>query len=193
MQSEVMFTGIGGQGIQLASKTLALAATMEGRQAMLLGSYGGAMRGGQTDASVVVADSNLRSLPILPSAWSAVVMHPDFWPNTSAKIRNGGVIVANADLVTDDLGRDDCQTYLIAATGTAEELGASMSASMVLLSAYATITGMVGTDSLVAAMKQLVPPYRVEHLTSNEAALRAGSEIAPKLAAPMWESKATVS
>jgi len=188
-----MFTGIGGQGIQLASKTLALAAMMEGRQTMLLGSYGGAMRGGQTDASVVVADKNLRSLPILPSAWSAVVMHPDFWPNTSEKIRRGGVIMANADLVTEGLGRDDCQTFLFPATATADGLGALMSASMVLLSAYATVTGMVGTDSLIASMKELVPPYRIEHVASNEAALRAGSEITERLAAPIWEREVAVS
>ncbi len=160
---------------------------------MLLGSYGGAMRGGQTDASVVVADLNLRSLPILPSAWSAVVMHPDFWPHTSEKIRDRGVIVANADLVTEGLGRDDCQTFLVPATAAAQELGSPMSASMVLLSAYATITGMVGTDALIAAMKRLVPPYRVEHVASNEQALLAGSEIAPKLAAPMWHTEVAAS
>ena len=188
-----MFTGIGGQGIQLASKTLALAAMMEGRQTMLLGSYGGAMRGGRTDASVVVADKNLRSLPILPSAWSAVVMHPDFWSPTREKIRQGGIVVANADLVTEDLGRDDCQIYRFPATTTADGLGALMSASMVLLSAYATITGMVGTDSLIASMKELVPPYRVEHVTSNEAALRAGSEITERLAAPIWAREAAAS
>lgn len=193
MQVEVMFTGIGGQGIQLASKTLALAVSMEGRQAMLLGSYGGAMRGGQTDASVVVADRDLRSLPILPSAWSAIVMHPDFWAHTRERIRPGGVIVANGDLVTGDLERDDCRTFLIPATATAGMIGATMSASMVLLSAYATITGIVGTDALVAAMKQLVPPYRGEHVAKNEEALRAGSEVEPRLTARIWTTEVTVS
>ncbi len=87
MQVEVMFTGVGGQGIQLASKTLALGAVIDGRQAMMCGHYAGAMRGGQTDASVVVADEGLRALPILPSAWSALVMSQEYWEPTRVRIR----------------------------------------------------------------------------------------------------------
>jgi 2-oxoglutarate ferredoxin oxidoreductase subunit gamma len=186
MQAEVMFTGIGGQGIQLASKTLALAAVKEGRQAMLLGHYAGTMRGGQTDASVVVADRNLRSLPILPSAWSALVMHMDYWYDTRDRIRSGGVIVGNADLLTDDLQRPDCRTFRIPASSIATALEAPLSAAMVLLAAYAALTGMVGVESLVAAMKELVPPYRAQHVEANDKALRAGDAAAPALAAPVW-------
>jgi Pyruvate/2-oxoacid:ferredoxin oxidoreductase gamma subunit len=193
MQAEVMFTGIGGQGVQLASKTLALAAVKERRQAMLLGHYAGTMRGGQTDASVVVADGDLRSLPILPSAWSALVMHMDFWYDTRDRIRPGGIIVGNSDLLTDDLQRPDCQTFGIPATFIATGLDAPLSASMVLLAAYSSITGMVGVESLVAAMKELVPPYRVQHLNLNEKALRAGAASAPALAAPVWSESRVAS
>ena len=56
MERELMLTGIGGQGVQLAAQVLARAATLEGREVMLFGSYGGMMRGGNTDATLVVAD-----------------------------------------------------------------------------------------------------------------------------------------
>src|ERR1700684_3510494 len=56
------------------AKTLALAATRGGLQAMLT-SVGGEMRGGPSQASVVVDDEGLRALPILPSTKSVVVMH----------------------------------------------------------------------------------------------------------------------
>ncbi len=71
-----MVTGIGGQGIQLLAKTLALAATHEGHHAMLSADYGGEMRGGPSKASVVVGAEPLRSLPVLASAWSAIIAHP---------------------------------------------------------------------------------------------------------------------
>ncbi len=37
-------------------------------------------------------------------------------------------------------------------------------------------------------MRQLVPPYRTQHLAANEAALRAGAaaDAAKPLAAPAW-------
>src|SRR4051812_30733915 len=50
VEREVIATGIGGQGIQLAAEVLARAATAEGREVLMFGSYGGMMRGGNTDA-----------------------------------------------------------------------------------------------------------------------------------------------
>lgn len=186
MQRELMLTGIGGQGIQLSAKTLALAAVAEGKQAMLLGSYAGAMRGGQTDASVVVADARLRALPKLPSAWSAIVMHPDYWPSTRERIRPGGVVVTNSTVVH-EIGRDDLAAFELPVGELAAQMGASMGASYIALGAYATLTGIVSVDSLVEAMRQSVPSYRTQHLVANEAALRKGAELVKPLAAPAWD------
>ena len=40
MERELMVTGIGGQGVQLATQVLARAAMAEGREVLLFGSYG---------------------------------------------------------------------------------------------------------------------------------------------------------
>jgi 2-oxoglutarate ferredoxin oxidoreductase subunit gamma len=189
VQLEVVLTGIGGQGVQLCAKTLAMAATAEGRQALLSAHYGGEMRGGQTEASVVVADRDLRSVPILPSTWSAFVMHPKYWPGVEDRLRPGGVVVSNSSVVG-ELKSEGQRVFSVPAGDLAVELGASMSAGFVLLGAYNAITGMVGLDSLVAAMRQLVPPYRTQHLVANEAALRAGDAAVSALAAPAWPSGA---
>src|SRR6516162_7534107 len=136
MQVEVMFTGVGGQGIQLASKTLALGAVIDGRQAMMCGHYAGAMRGGQTDASVVVADERLRALPILPSSWSALVMSLEYWEPTRVRIRPGGVVVANGDMVPEDFPHDGLTAFLFPVQQLAAEAGAPLGGSLVLLGAY---------------------------------------------------------
>jgi len=185
-----MFTGVGGQGIQLASKTLALGAVIDGRQAMMCGHYAGAMRGGQTDASVVVADQGLRALPILPSAWSALVMSEEYWEPTRARIRPGGVVAVNGDLVPEAFAHDGLTVYRYPAQQLAAEAGAPLGGSLVLLGAYCTLTGLCSTDALVRAMQRLVPPYRTQHLIGNEAALRAGAAAAEPLAAPAWSAPA---
>ncbi|HWE57626.1 MAG TPA: 2-oxoacid:acceptor oxidoreductase family protein [Acidimicrobiales bacterium] len=174
MQREVVLTGIGGQGVQLAAKTLAMAATAEGRQVMMSSHYGGEMRGGQTEASVVVSDGRLRPVPILESAWSAYVMHPRYWPGVLDRLRPGGVAVVNTS-VTGPLEADGIEVIGVPAGEIANQVGAQMAAGFVLLGAYAAATGMAGLESLVAAMKELVPPYRTQHLAVNEAALRAGA------------------
>ena len=59
----LLLTGIGGQGIQLAAQVLARAALTEGREVQLFGSYGGMMRGGNTEATLVVADGPVEAPP----------------------------------------------------------------------------------------------------------------------------------
>jgi 2-oxoglutarate ferredoxin oxidoreductase subunit gamma len=185
LQHEVLLTGIGGQGVQLAAKTLAMAATAEGHQVLMSSHYGGEMRGGQTEASIVVADEGLRTVPILESVWSAFVMHSRYWPGVAARLRPGGVANSN---VAGDLPDGDFRLFPVPAGDIAAEVGAAMSAGFVLLGAYSTITGLVGIEALVAAMKDLVPPDRTQHLVVNEAALRAGasSPAAPLLGAGAW-------
>jgi 2-oxoglutarate ferredoxin oxidoreductase subunit gamma len=175
LQKEVVLTGIGGQGVQLAAKTLAMAATAEGRQVMMSSHYGGEMRGGQTEASVVVSDGALRPVPILESSWSAFVMHPRYWPGVESRLRPGGVAVFNRNVADELETAKRLELVGVDAGDIAGELGAPMAAGFVLLGAYAEFTGMAGVDSLVAAMKELVPPYRTQHIANNEAALRAGA------------------
>lgn len=175
MQREVVLTGIGGQGVQLAAKTLAMAATAEGRQVMMSSHYGGEMRGGQTEASVIVSDTRLRCVPILESTWSAYVMHQRYWPGVLERLRPGGIAVVNTS-VTGELDAPDVEVVGVPAGELASRLGSAMVAGFVLLGAYAVATGMAGVESLVEAMKELVPPYRAQHVAMNEAALRAGAE-----------------
>ncbi len=80
MERELLITGIGGQGVQLAAQVLARGATLEGREVMYLGLYGGMMRGGNTDSTVVVADAPILAPPVVSHAWSAIAMHDDYWP-----------------------------------------------------------------------------------------------------------------
>ena len=88
VERELLLTGIGGQGIQLAAQVLARAALAEGREVQLFGSYGGMMRGGNTEATLVVADGPVEAPPTVGRAWSAIVMHHDYSEPTLAAARD---------------------------------------------------------------------------------------------------------
>ena len=64
-ERELLLTGIGGQGVQLAAQVIARRATLEGRDVMFFGVYGGMMRGGNTDSTVVVADGPITAPPVV--------------------------------------------------------------------------------------------------------------------------------
>jgi Pyruvate/2-oxoacid:ferredoxin oxidoreductase gamma subunit len=186
MEREVILTGIGGQGVQLAAQVLARAAVLEGRQVMLLGTYGGSMRGGNTDSTLVVADAPIAAPPIVSRAWSALAMHHRFWAPVRAKLRPGAVVVVNASLFEGELDRRTQRVFEIPATELAAELGSPLAAAMVLVGAFASLTSLVGLEALVAGMRESLPPYRRQHVESNEKALRAGFGLAKPAAAPAW-------
>ena len=178
MEREVMLTGIGGQGVQLAAQVLARAATHDGRQVMLFGVYSGMMRGGNSDSTVVVGDGPLHAPPLISRTWSAIVLHHKYWTTVRDHLRPGSVVVVNTPVFEDTIDRDTWQVYDVAATATAIDLGTPMTASMVATGAYVGITGMVSLDSAIAGMRDAVPPYRQQHVATNEVALRAGYDLA---------------
>jgi Pyruvate/2-oxoacid:ferredoxin oxidoreductase gamma subunit len=186
-ERELLLTGIGGQGVQLAAQIIARGAALEGRDVMLFGVYGGVMRGGNSDATVVVADGPVQAPPIVSHAWSAIVLHPRYWEPVRARLVPGAVVVVNSSLFEDEAPVDGLAVYDVAATQVAsEELGNPMAVSMVATGAYVALTGLIGLDSAVTAMEESLPAYRRQHAEANAAALHVGAGLVEPLAAPAW-------
>jgi 2-oxoacid:acceptor oxidoreductase gamma subunit (pyruvate/2-ketoisovalerate family) len=189
VEREILFTGVGGQGVQLAAQVLARAAMQEGRHVMLLGTYGGTMRGGNTDATLVVADAPISSPPIVSRAWALLAMHHQFFAPLRGKLRAGSLLVANSTVF--DARLDPAwRVFEVPATARATELGSPVVGAMVLIGGFARITGLVSLASLEDAMRECVPSYRRQHIELNERALRAGFDQAPDAAAPAWHAEA---
>jgi 2-oxoglutarate ferredoxin oxidoreductase subunit gamma len=186
VERELLVTGIGGQGVQLAAQVLARAATLEGRSVMLLGLYGGMMRGGNTDSTVVVADGPIEAPPVVPKAWSAIALHDEFWAPLEPKLRPGGLVLVNDTTFTATITAP-VTVIRLAATTVATDLGNPLGGAMVMLGAYAGTTGIVERDSLVEAMRLSIPPYRTQHIEANERALLAGWDLLPANEHAAWE------
>jgi Pyruvate/2-oxoacid:ferredoxin oxidoreductase gamma subunit len=190
VERELLITGIGGQGVQLAAQVVARAATLEGREVLFFGLYGGMMRGGNTDSTVVVADAPIEAPPVVAQAWSAIGMHDEFWAPTEARLRPGGVVLVNDATFTSTI-RDDVTVLRIAATDLATEAGNPLGGSMVMIGAYSALTGLVGVDSLVEAMRASIPSYRQQHIEANEQVIRLGYEHVDPGVHPAWVPAAT--
>ena len=189
MEREVLLTGIGGQGVQLAARTLAVAATAAGHEVMVFGVYGGAMRGGNTDSTVVVADEPLRTPPTVGAAWYGLGMHHAYWADVASRLRPGGVAVIDSSVFQGDPGRPDVHVLAVDGSGTASELGAPMAGSMVVLGALAAATGIVEIDALLAATGQVLPPYPALHAEANARAIEAGAALVPTRVVDAWSDE----
>jgi Pyruvate/2-oxoacid:ferredoxin oxidoreductase gamma subunit len=189
VERELLITGMGGQGVQLGAQVIARGATLEGRHVMLFGVYGGAMRGMNTDATVVVGDAPLQAPPLVSHTWSAVAMHDKFWAPVEPKVRAGGVVLVNEATFEAPLDEDSFRVFRVAATDIAIELGNELGGSMVMVGAYIGVTGLVGLDATIDAMRESIPPYRKQHIAANEVAIRAGFDAVELLAFPAWEEE----
>ena len=186
MERELLMSGIGGQGVQLASQVLARAALAEGREVQLFGSYGGMMRGGNTETTLVIGDGPIVAPPTVSSAWSAILMHHDYSAPTIGRLRDGSVVLVNSTVVEGELDRDRFIVFDVPATDLAVDVGNVMAATMVMTGAYVAITGLVRLESVAQAIDEALPSYRKQHVALNQAALDAGFGAAPRDAARAW-------
>jgi 2-oxoglutarate ferredoxin oxidoreductase subunit gamma len=186
VEREVLLTGIGGQGIQLASQVLAEAALDEGRDVQLFGAYGGMMRGGNTEATLVLSDGSIEAPPTAGSAWAALVMHHEYAEAVLHRIRVGGVVLVNTSVWAGPTDRSCFEVVEVPATDRATEAGNVLTATMVMLGALAALTNLVSLDALVRAVTRCVPPYRRQHVEASALALAAGARTVPAGTFEAW-------
>lgn len=186
MERELMMTGIGGQGVQLAAQVLARAAVAEGREVMLFGTYGGMMRGGNTDASLVVGDGPIETPPTIAQAWSAVIMHHEYWEAVQQRLRPNALVLVNTTVFDLSVDWSPYRLVEVPASDVALDVGSVQAASMVMIGAYAAATGVVRLGSLIEAVEQSLPSYRAQHRARNVTALETGYGLVTAGIAPAW-------
>ena len=192
MERSVTATGIGGQGIQLAAQVLARAAIADDRTVMLFGSYGGMMRGGNTDASMVIGTGPIDSPPVLSHSWLGLVMHHDYMAATCATLDDRSVAFVNTSVLepaaVKTVAATGAHVVEVPATDIALERADLVCASMVMLATACEATGLIDAHALLAGLDESLPPYRRNHLATNQDALAAGAEAGRTLHAPSaWE------
>lgn len=171
---DVILTGIGGQGIQLCAKVLAMAAAADGRHVMLSSYFGGEMRGGRTEATVVTRDGPIVGMPpIVPRLDAAIVLHHAFLADALPRLVEEPLVVADAWAWEDVDARG--RVVRVPARETAAELGAPVAAGFVLVGAFAALTATASPGALADSVRELVPPHRATALQSNLDALEAGA------------------
>jgi len=175
MEYEIYVSGIGGQGVQLVAKVLALAAIKEDLHAMLSGFYGSEMRGGVSLSTVVIGDGMLRSLPVAAQVSAALVLHHHYWEQPRARLRDGALVVVDKAVAGQLEPMPTQRVVAVPATEIAIGIGNPMVAGLALLAAFGSLTGLVKTENLIEAMKESVPPHRRQHLEYNEKAIVAGT------------------
>ncbi len=176
MYQDVMIAGFGGQGVLVAGKLLAVAGMLENRHVTWFPSYGAEIRGGTANCTVVISDEEIGS-PVVQYPTDMLIFNDASFVKFEKRIKEGGRLFLNTSLVHTPSTRHDITRIEIRANDIAEELGDSRISNMVMLGAFLKETGVVALESVLVALKQVLPQRRHSLIPLNENALRRGAAL----------------
>jgi len=184
MRIDVVFAGLGGQGLMTMGQILATAAMKEGRLASYLPSYSPEVRGGWANCTVVISDRSIGS-PTVGQPSTLVALESTALRKHAPTVAAGGLILVNASLATEPVGRDDVRVLSIPAAEMAAELGDERAANSIMLGAYVAATGAVKLASLAAAIREQLRtrPHLIDlNLTALDRGVARVDSEAPEVA-----------
>ncbi len=143
----VKIAGFGGQGVLSTGILLANCAIAEGLKTTWLPSYGAEMRGGTANASITLSHETIGS-PIVSFPNVLMAMNLPSLDAFEDTVRPGGAVYVNSSLASRKVRREDISAYHIPVSDMANNLGAIQSASVILLTVYALVSGAITIETL---------------------------------------------
>jgi 2-oxoglutarate ferredoxin oxidoreductase subunit gamma len=184
MHESVIMSGFGGQGILLMGQLLCYAGMHEGLKVTWMPSYGPEMRGGTANCTVMLSSTRIGS-PVTHYPSSLVAMNKASLGKFEPTIQAGGFLVINSSLVDRDSQRRDLTVVRVPANRIAEEVGSLQVTNLAALGAYVGGKRTVCLESVIVALRRMIPVHRKELIAVNEEALRRGSAVAAAQMGPM--------
>jgi len=177
MNESVIMSGYGGQGILLMGQLLCYAGMHEEKNVTWMPSYGPEMRGGTANCTVRISTDRVGS-PVIRYPSSLVAMNKPSLDKFESSLEPGGFLVLNSSLIGRAPQRSDLTIIRVPANKIAEEAGTLQVTNMAALGAYVRAKEIVALDSVIIALRRMIPEHRKELLAINEQALRKGAEVA---------------
>ncbi len=177
MQTEIIISGFGGQGVLFAGQLLAYAAMDSGKEVTWIPSYGPEMRGGTANCTVIISDEEIGS-PTVRKPKAALVLNLPSLDKYESLVVPGGVLIANSSLINRNVERDDLDSLLIPAQEIAEEIGNRRLINMVMLGALIERLPVLTLEQIAQALNDHLPERHRKLLDLNYQAIHRGAAFA---------------
>lgn len=171
--------GFGGQGVQTLGKVLAYTANEADRYTTFLPEYGGAMRGGTSNCTVVVSDDPIAS-PARRNYNCIVALNAPSYDKFKTSVLPGGFIVVNSSLVDCPDEFDGKKVVKIPANELALEAGSVVTLGVVMIGFLVAYTGIIPLED---AKEQTVRRLskKAQFLEMNQMAFDLGANYAKSI------------
>lgn len=175
---EIRLTGLGGQGVVLASVILGRAASVYDKMnAVQTQTYGSDMRGGDVCTEVIIAEEKI-VYPVINNPNILVALAQKEYDSHVNNLQSGGILITDSDLVNvSSLKKGIIHYYGSFNKIAIEELKRKTVANMIMLGFFQEKSKIVTFVALEKAITDLVPS---KTLDLNLKALQIGTNIAKK-------------
>lgn len=175
-RAEVIFAGLGGQGVLLAGLLLAEAAVSEYANVVWTPSYATRVRGGPCECTVILSHEEICS-PLLSRSQAVVLMQSPHLASFVGRLRPHGLLLVEASGFHDRAAAQQ-EIRLLAVPGqdVALDLGDRMAANLVLLGAYVAATEALSAEPIECELARRFG-HKPGVLALNREAFRRGLEL----------------
>jgi 2-oxoglutarate ferredoxin oxidoreductase subunit gamma len=160
MQTNIMISGTGGQGILAAADFLSEALFRNGFHVVGTRSYGAEARGGSAQSVVIASDKEIYDIQFEASDAMLVLSLPAYRKYIGVA-RKGSLVMVDSRVLgrlKSEEVRKDVDTVAVPAADLAEKLGNPIVSNMIILAAYTKKTGIISLDQLRDSVKTLMRP-----------------------------------
>ncbi|MBL0234766.1 MAG: 2-oxoacid:acceptor oxidoreductase family protein [Chitinophagaceae bacterium] len=176
MKEEIIIAGFGGQGVLSMGMTLAYAGMVEGKEISWMPSYGPEMRGGTANCITILSSEKISS-PIVSLFDTAIVLNQPSMDKFAPRVKEGGLLLYESQNILQPSLRKDIDVIGIPALREAMKMKNAKVMNIIMLGAYLHLTQLVKIESVMEALKKVLPEKYHHLLLLNEEALYRGEEL----------------
>lgn len=169
MKKEIIFSGVGGQGIMLIGNILCNVASGKDYNVTFAPTYGQEKRGGRTSCQIVISDS--MESPVISEADIVLVMDEKSLVDFEGSVKKGADLIVNSSMIEKEVKRDDINILRIPINEIADNLKNSRSANIVALGAVLKYIDCVSFEEVNDYLGRV---FKGSVKVNNERALKAG-------------------
>ena len=176
METSIIISGFGGQGVLFAGQLLAYAGMDAGKHVTWIPSYGPEMRGGTAHCVVIISDDVIGA-PIVTQPDIAIVLNQPSFDKYEPLVKPGGLLVINSSLISAESQRDDIEVVYVSANAIAEEWGTAKMMNMAALGAMLAGRPVLSLDIVKKALTEHLPAGKQHLVEANLKVIERGSLI----------------
>jgi len=180
MLEELIIAGFGGQGVLSLGMTLAYGGMLEEKEISWMPSYGPEMRGGTANCITILSSGKISS-PIISQFDSAIILNQPSMDKFADKVKPGGLLLYESGNIFKPSTRTDIEIIGIPATTEASKMKNSKIMNMIMLGAYLQLKPVVKKESVLEALKKVLPEKYHHLLPVNKQALETGELLVKQL------------